>query len=429
METYEHNYLDTKFVEHNVSNSSGNGLKQTDSGMYIPLYIYIVISLMNAIIFIVGTFGNILVITVVLKVREMRTPTNVFLLNLSAADVLVLLICQPAGLLEFFGKDIWFLGKVMCKLVPLMENGVLHVSILTMLAVTFERYTALCHPFKRKMSYTISSTIKIIAGIWIVGFILTLPFWVMTEHEDARFYDGSPVKVCRTKVNETWRYFYTILVTILFFALPFFVLVGIYSQIIKQLTSDRLKSMTRNDKSALKTLRSRKQVVNMLIIIILLFFVSLFPIRVITLWLIFTPSDDVTEIGLEAFLNLISWARILMYINSAGNPIIYSLTSSKFKMAFRKVLPRNARHRYQGTMSTRYNCNENVLNPVVVYRCTDDDGNVNTGSRREERPYLVIKLLLVPKVEQITYSRGNGSSEDQHKMIDDQDQTEKNSSD
>jgi hypothetical protein len=84
-------------------------------GLEIPLYIYIISSLLNATIFIIGTFGNILVIVVVLKVRNMRTPTNVFLLNLSAADVLVLLVCQPAGLLEFFGKERWFLGKIMCK--------------------------------------------------------------------------------------------------------------------------------------------------------------------------------------------------------------------------------------------------------------------------------------------------------------------------
>ena len=84
---------------------------------YIPLYIYISVSLVNAIIFLVGTVGNILVIIVILKVRDMRTPTNVFLLNLSLADVLVLFVCQPAALLEFFGKDRWFLGEFMCKLV------------------------------------------------------------------------------------------------------------------------------------------------------------------------------------------------------------------------------------------------------------------------------------------------------------------------
>jgi hypothetical protein len=245
-----------------------------------------------------------------------------------------------------------------------MENGVLHVSILTMIAVTLERYIALCHPFNRhKMSNNVFSTVKICIAIWIVGFVMALPFLYMTKQEDARFYDGSPIKVCRTIIDETWRYIYTVTIAMFFFILPFIVLVGIYSKIIKQLTSDTLKCLTKNDKSALTTIRARKQVVKMLIIIIILFFLTLFPMRFMTLWLIFTPSNDVTKIGLEAFLNLISWTRILMYVNSACNPIIYSVTSSKFKLAFNKVLRWNVHSRFAGTTSTRCNGNENILRP------------------------------------------------------------------
>jgi hypothetical protein len=87
------------------------------------------------------------------------------------------------------------------KLVPLMENGVLHVSILTILAVTFERYNALCHPFKHRMASTISATVKTIIGIWTIGTILSLPFLIMKEHENAMFYDGSPIKVGGQKIT------------------------------------------------------------------------------------------------------------------------------------------------------------------------------------------------------------------------------------
>lgn len=248
-----------------------------------------------------------------------------------------------------------------------MENAVLHVSILTMVAVTLERFNALCRPFKLRVSYTIASAIKTIVGIWVIGCSLTVPFLIMSEHEDARFFDGTPIKVCRTKVQENWRYCYIILIVVLFFAIPFFILVAIYSLIIRQLTSDTLKSLTRNDSTVnVNRLRSRKQVVHMLVVIIALFFVSLFPIRVVTLWLIFTPTEDITKIGLEGYLNLISWARILMYINSAGNPIIYSLNSTKFKMAFNSVLRRNVQYRHRSTMSTRCIFNQNARRPDNV---------------------------------------------------------------
>lgn len=115
METYEYTHLKPGEVAFNETNVSTQSLEHSYNGIYIPLYIYIITIIVNAIIFIVGTFGNMFVIYVILRVQNMRTATNVFLLNLSAADVLVLLVCQPAGLVEFFGKDRWFLGKAMCK--------------------------------------------------------------------------------------------------------------------------------------------------------------------------------------------------------------------------------------------------------------------------------------------------------------------------
>ena len=226
------------------------------------------------------------------------------------------------------------------KLVPLLENGALSVSIMTMMAVTAERYNAICHPFKRNLSCTISTTVKTIAVVWFAGIVLAVPFLIITELEDAVFYDGTPIKVCRTRIN-MFGYFYIPFLFFILFVLPFIVLTFMYAKIIKQLVSDTLKMCNRTDKSAVNTLRSRKQVVRMLIVIIILFFVSLCPIRVLTLWLIFTPTEQVTSIGLEAYLNLISFARIMMYLNSACNPVVYSLTSTKFKLAFKTVLGRN----------------------------------------------------------------------------------------
>jgi len=100
-------------ISSNISNKIYNSTGRGD--LTIPLYMYITVSVTNAVIFLVGTFGNCLVIFVVAKTRDMRTPTNVFLLNLSVADLLVLLVCQPAALLEFYSKDRWFLGTFMCK--------------------------------------------------------------------------------------------------------------------------------------------------------------------------------------------------------------------------------------------------------------------------------------------------------------------------
>ena len=45
----------------------------------------------------------------------MRNATNMCLLSLSAADMLVLCVCMPSALVEFYGKDVWYLGETLCK--------------------------------------------------------------------------------------------------------------------------------------------------------------------------------------------------------------------------------------------------------------------------------------------------------------------------
>ncbi|CAL1531469.1 unnamed protein product, partial [Lymnaea stagnalis] len=62
-----------------------------------PLYMYAYVTLMCAIIFVVGVVGNVLVIQVVIRIRSMRRRMNYFLVCLSVADLLVLLIALPSG--------------------------------------------------------------------------------------------------------------------------------------------------------------------------------------------------------------------------------------------------------------------------------------------------------------------------------------------
>ncbi len=81
----------------------------------IPTYIYLGVTIMYTLLFLVGIAGNALVIFVVWRNRDMRNSTNLFLTNLSISDLLVIIICMPSALLEFYSKDVWHLGDVMCE--------------------------------------------------------------------------------------------------------------------------------------------------------------------------------------------------------------------------------------------------------------------------------------------------------------------------
>lgn len=80
----------------------------------LPEYITIYVTVINIIIFVVGIVGNSLVIAVVARVKDMRTTMNLYLVNLSAADFLLLLVCQPTAMLDFYAKERWILGDGAC---------------------------------------------------------------------------------------------------------------------------------------------------------------------------------------------------------------------------------------------------------------------------------------------------------------------------
>jgi hypothetical protein len=65
-------------------------------------------------ILLVGVTGNILVITIVMKYRDMRNATNLLLTNLSVADLFLLLFCTADGYQHLYGKDKHRLGTFMC---------------------------------------------------------------------------------------------------------------------------------------------------------------------------------------------------------------------------------------------------------------------------------------------------------------------------
>ena len=126
---------------------------------------------------------------------------------------------------------------------------------------------------------------------------------------------------------------------VLFFVLPLGLLLGLYAIIWQHLAQESQgKSWRECRKPGQRFHAARKQVIYMLAAIIALFFVCILPIRVVTLWLVFSSTEDIHTLGLEGFLNVMWFARLMLYINSVGNPILYNIVSTKFREACRRLV-------------------------------------------------------------------------------------------
>jgi len=73
-----------------------------------------------AAVFIGGLAGNALVCIVVWRNTPMRTVTNLFIVNLSTADLLVVLVCLPATVVGDI-TETWFVGRAFCKLIHYLQ--------------------------------------------------------------------------------------------------------------------------------------------------------------------------------------------------------------------------------------------------------------------------------------------------------------------
>ena len=87
---------------------------------------------------VIALIGNLLVIRIVHKIREMHTPTNYLLVSVAVSDVITILLWS----LYFFPFE-----RFICKVVVIIEISIT-VSSITFTVLAVERYHAVLKPFR-----------------------------------------------------------------------------------------------------------------------------------------------------------------------------------------------------------------------------------------------------------------------------------------
>ncbi|GFR84781.1 neuropeptide FF receptor 2 [Elysia marginata] len=65
-----------------------------------PLFMLVILSVSYGIVFLLALLGNISVIIVVARDKSLHTATNLFLVNMAVADMLMAIFCLPLTLLS-----------------------------------------------------------------------------------------------------------------------------------------------------------------------------------------------------------------------------------------------------------------------------------------------------------------------------------------
>ncbi|XP_059175677.1 QRFP-like peptide receptor, partial [Physella acuta] len=148
-----------------------------DSVSNIPLDALIPNAIGYGVTLVVGLTGNLLVIISVARYRRMHNVTNIFLLSLATADLLLVSMCVPVKFARFFTFT-WQYGEVLCKSVHYMQNLTIICSVLNLTGLSLERYYAILHPMRAKYTCTVSMARRFVVLIWTMSVIMAVPILV-----------------------------------------------------------------------------------------------------------------------------------------------------------------------------------------------------------------------------------------------------------
>jgi hypothetical protein len=220
-------------------------------------------------IFITGTIGNITLIHVLVKEKMLKSSSHLYILNLSLGDLVVIL-----GTVPFVGTiytvESWPHGLFMCKASEFIRDVSIGVSVLTLSAMSVDRYrAAFATTIRTGRSYGAYSVISslrtptgaVMLGIWITAIILAFPsayfpFIMNFPHPDGR---GGEIAICYPFPQElgTWYPKAVVLAKcIILYIIPLTIIACCYVSIASHLIS---KSQSNPSTSALIALSSYHQ--------------------------------------------------------------------------------------------------------------------------------------------------------------------------
>lgn len=109
--------------------------------------------------------GNLIVFFAVICNKKLQTVSNVFIVSLSLADLLVgTVVMIPAVLTEIFQR--WILAHSFCVFWAGFDVMLCSASILNVCLISLDRYIAIMSPLRYKMLVTYKRALAMLAGAW-----------------------------------------------------------------------------------------------------------------------------------------------------------------------------------------------------------------------------------------------------------------------
>ncbi|KAJ0061553.1 hypothetical protein NL108_005784 [Boleophthalmus pectinirostris] len=357
---------------------SGSNVSQwnTSSVQGMPEYSdaeLVLLGVAMAVLVVAIVFGNVLVITAILRFKRLQTVTNLFIASLAVADLVMGIAVVPFGS-SYILLGAWQFGSFMCEFWTATDVLCVTASIETLCVIALDRYLAITSPLRYPSLLTRGRAFAVVLAVWIVASLISflpihLKLWVSSDDKAIACLENE--SCCDFNTNAA----YAVSSSIISFYLPLVVMIFLYSRVFqeaqKQLEkirgrerhllklqislayseespSERLRRNASDDRLSMQRMengkpRTEKQTttrrlkfclkeqkaVKTLGIIMGTFTLCWLPFFILNILMMYLDLGDV-----KLLFRLLNW---LGYSNSAFNPLIYC-RSPDFRHAFQEIL-------------------------------------------------------------------------------------------
>ncbi|XP_067633447.1 neuropeptide CCHamide-2 receptor [Eurosta solidaginis] len=299
-----------------------------------------IITVLFALIFIVGVLGNGTLVIIFFRHRSMRNIPNTYILSLALADLLVIIICVPLACIVYT-QESWTFGAGMCRISECFKDISFGVSVFTLTALSGERYCAIVNPLRKLQTKPL--TVFTATMIWLAAILFAMPSFVVSDIQEIHILPNKTTIIfCspfgRNRPNlESYSRYTVIAKACIYYLFPLTVIGALYILMAKRLhTSAREMPGETLGVQSRSQARARRHVARMVVAFVVIFFVCFFPYHLFELWFHLNPTAKEDFDDFWHAIRMIGFCA--SFLHSCVNPVALYCVSGVFRQHFNRYL-------------------------------------------------------------------------------------------
>ena len=274
--------------------------------------------------------GNSLVCAVVLRNRVMRTPMNYLLVNLAAADMTVAVFIAARYIFTLiFAHPKGRAGDVVCQVITgeaFVWVGAL-ASTFSLVCIALERYLAIKFPYDDRKRVTTTKLKRIVVLSWVLAVSWNMPLFIYARYDPIS-------EFCLFQwPAANFAQVHSPLCAIVYGVLPITIMIYLYSKLVYKLW---FRPTTMSTIAQRNKLLYCKKSARLVVTVSVVYSICWIPNLVVYVFSSFSTQQLYSAVHTTSI--------VLVTLNSAINPMLYSWQSNRFRKHMVALLPFPCKH-------------------------------------------------------------------------------------